>query len=134
MACLDLLRAAATPERPARVINVGSVDGMHNPIWESYAYSASKAGVHRLTKHVAKTLAPQHITVNALAPGLFPSRMTKFVFTDDEAVEAVEAGVPLGRIGRQDDAAGAAIFLASPAASWITGVVLPVDGGLVMLM
>lgn len=134
VACLDLLRASATTDHPARVINLGSVDGLHNPIWESYAYSASKAGVHRLTKHVAQRLAPEHITVNAIAPGLFPSRMTKFVFDDEQGVDALREHVPLGRFGRPGDAAGAAIFLASPAASWITGIVLPIDGGHVMLM
>jgi NAD(P)-dependent dehydrogenase (short-subunit alcohol dehydrogenase family) len=134
VACLSLLRAAVTEDRPARVINLGSVDGMHNPIWESYAYSASKAGVHRLTKHLAKRLAPENITVNAIAPGLFPSRMTRFVFDDPQGTQALEAEIPLGRFGGRDDAAGVAIFLASRAASWITGVVLPVDGGLVMLL
>lgn len=134
VACLDLLRCSARPDDPARVLNVGSVDGLHNPIWESYAYSASKAGIHRLTKHLAQRLAREHVTVNALAPGLFPSRMTKFVFEDEGETEALRKTIPLGRVGSPDDAAGAAIFLASPAASWITGIVLPVDGGQVMLM
>lgn len=131
VACLDLLRAAATPQRPARVINIGSVDGMHVPIWESYAYSASKAAVHQLTRHVAKRLAVEHITVNAIAPGFVPTKMTQFAFMESSE-ELVEA-TPLGRTGLPDDMAGAAIFLASPAASWITGAVLPVDGGYVTL-
>jgi NAD(P)-dependent dehydrogenase (short-subunit alcohol dehydrogenase family) len=132
VACLPLLRASATAERPSRVINIGSVDGMHVPMWESYAYSSSKAAVHQLTRHVAKRLAAERITVNAIAPGIFPSRMMQFAFdnAEDELVEAT----PLGRTGQPDDAAGAAIFLASPAASWITGAVLPVDGGLVTLL
>ena len=131
VACLPLLREAADPGYPARVINIGSVDGMHVPMWESYAYSASKAGVHHLTRHVAKRLAPEHITVNAIAPGIFPSRMTRFAFEEGE--EELIAATPLGRTGEPDDAAGAAIFLASRAASWITGAVLPVDGGYVTL-
>jgi len=131
VACLPLLRAAATPEHPGRVINIGSVDGMHVPMWESYAYAASKAGIHHLTRHVAKRLADEHITVNAIAPGIFPSRMTRFAFEKGE--EELIAVTPLGRTGEPDDAAGAAIFLASRASSWITGVVLPVDGGYVTL-
>ncbi|MGW4340148.1 SDR family oxidoreductase [Rhodococcus koreensis] len=129
--CLDLLRVAATPENPARVINVGSVDGMHVPIWESYAYSASKAAVHQLTRHIASRLASEHITVNAIAPGFVKSRMMGFAF-DESGDELVEA-TPLGRTGAASDMAGAAIFLASRASSWITGVVLPVDGGYVTL-
>lgn len=131
VACLGLLRAAARPEAPARVINIGSVDGMHVPRWESYAYSASKAGIHQLTRHVAKRLAPEHITVNAIAPGVFPSRMTRFAF-ESEAEELV-AATPLGRTGEPEDAAGAAIYLASRAGAWVTGAVLPVDGGYVTL-
>lgn len=131
VACLDLLRAAATPDHPARVVNIGSVDGIRVPIWESYAYSASKAAVHQLTRVVGARLAREHITVNAIAPGIFPSRMTAFAVESDE--EGLVESVPLGRLGRPDDAAGAAVFLASRAASWITGVVLPVDGGMVTL-
>lgn len=127
VACLDLLRAAATPARPARVINVGSVDGMSVPRWESYAYSSSKAAVHHLTRHLAQRLAPEHITVNAIAYGVFPSRMTRFAF-EAEGDELVDA-IPLGRAGGPDDAAGVALFLAAAAGSWVTGAVIPVDGG-----
>ncbi len=128
---LPQLRAAASAERPARVIAVGSVDGLRAPLLESYAYSASKAAVHMLVRHLAKRLAPEHITVNAIAPGPFPSKMMAFALEDPEARAVVEERVPLGRIGRPDDAAGAALFLASPAASYITGAVLPLDGGIV---
>ena len=131
VACLDLLRAAASPDDPARVINIGSVDGIRVPVWESYAYSASKAAVHQLTRVVGRRLAAEHITVNAIAPGLFPSKMTSGVLAEDE--EGLVASVPLGRLGEPDDAAGAAIFLASPAARWVTGAVLPVDGGMATL-
>ncbi|WP_067650809.1 glucose 1-dehydrogenase [Nocardia harenae] len=131
VACLELLQRSATAAAPARVINIGSVDGMHVPMWESYAYSASKAAVHQLTRHLASTLAPEHITVNAIAPGFVKSRMTSFAFEDPAASPA--ASTPLGRTGGPDDMAGAAIFLASAAAAWITGVVLPVDGGYVTL-
>lgn len=132
VACLPMLRAAATEPRPSRVINVGSVDGMHVPVWESYAYSASKAGLHQLTRHVAKRLAGEHITVNAIAPGLVETKLTRSVLESDSG--ALVNAVPLGRTGLPDDMAGAAIFLASPAASWITGAVLPVDGGFVTLL
>jgi NAD(P)-dependent dehydrogenase (short-subunit alcohol dehydrogenase family) len=123
---LPLLRAAGTAEAPARVINIGSVDGIHVPAMETYSYSASKAAVHQLTRHLAKHLAPT-ITVNAIAPGPFQSRMMKA--TIEAAGDALPRMLPLKRIGRDEDMAGAAIFLASEAASYITGVVLPVAGG-----
>jgi NAD(P)-dependent dehydrogenase (short-subunit alcohol dehydrogenase family) len=125
-----LLEADATSDSPSRVINIGSIDGLHVPTLETYAYSASKAAVHQLTRHLAKVLAPK-VTVNAIAPGPFESKMmraTLEAFGDSIAQEA-----PMKRIGRPSDMAGAAIFLASPAASYITGVVLPVDGGIATL-
>lgn len=131
VACLELLRGSASPEEPARVINLGSVDGMHVPMWESYAYSASKAGIHQLTRHLAGRLAPEHITVNAIAPGFVESRMMGFAFA--QASDDLDRATPLGRTGRPSDMAGAAIFLASRASAWMTGVVLPVDGGYVTL-
>jgi NAD(P)-dependent dehydrogenase (short-subunit alcohol dehydrogenase family) len=126
---LPLLRAAATEADPARVINVGSIEGLVVPEWENYAYPASKAGVHMLTRQLSHRLAGDSITVNAVAPGLFPSRMTAFVSTDPEATAAVAQRVPLRRWGRPEDAAGATIFLASAAGSYLTGAVIPVDGG-----
>ncbi|MFC5748465.1 SDR family oxidoreductase [Actinomadura rugatobispora] len=128
VACLPALRRAVRRRGRASVINIGSVDGLLVPRWESYAYSSSKAAMHHLTRHLAKRLAPEQITVNAVAPGVFPSRMTGRAFTDGESAEIVGA-TPLGRLGEADDIAGAALYLASPAAGWVTGVVLPVDGG-----
>jgi NAD(P)-dependent dehydrogenase (short-subunit alcohol dehydrogenase family) len=127
---LPLLNAAGTAEDPARVINVGSIDGLRVPTLETYSYSASKAAVHQLTRHLAKRLAPA-ITVNAIAPGPFPSKMMRS--TLEAFGDQIAAAAPMKRIGRSSDMAGAAIFLASPAASYLTGVVLPVDGGIATL-
>lgn len=125
---LPALRKGASPDDPARVINIGSVDGIRVPEMESYAYSASKAAVHMLTRHLAKRLATDHITVNAIAPGPFKSKMMAFIL--DEHEDAVAAQVPLGRIGRPEDMAGTALFLASQAGAYLTGTVIPVDGGI----
>ena len=125
---LPQLRAAATAVDPARVINIGSIDGLHVPGLETYAYSSSKAGVHHLTRTMARRLAGDNITINAIAPGPFESKMmaeTLKTFGD-----AIKAACPRGRIGEPEDMAGTAIFLASRAAAYITGAVLPVDGGL----
>jgi len=124
---LPLLEAAATDDDPARVVNIGSIDGLHVPILETYSYSASKAAVHQLTRHLARKLAPR-ITVNAIAPGPFPSKM--MAATLDAFGTQIAASAPMKRIGRPDDMAGAAIYLASRAGAYLTGVILPVDGGI----
>ncbi|HAM02286.1 MAG TPA: 3-oxoacyl-ACP reductase [Acidimicrobiaceae bacterium] len=124
---VPLLEEAATDDDPARVINVGSIDGIHVPVLETYSYSASKAAVHQLTRHLARRLAPR-ITVNAIAPGPFESKM--MAATLDSFGEQIAASAPMKRIGRPDDMAGIAIFLASPASSYMTGAVVPVDGGI----
>ncbi|MGH9084937.1 MAG: SDR family oxidoreductase [Acidimicrobiales bacterium] len=124
---LPLLQAAGTAESPARIINIGSVDGIQVPGFETYAYSSSKAAVHQLTRHLAKHLAPS-VTVNAIAPGPFQSRMMRA--TLEAAGDQMAKMMPLKRIGRDEDMAGAAIFLASPASSFMTGTIIPVDGGI----
>ena len=129
-ALLPELRVAASVADPARVINVGSIDGLRAPMFENYSYGASKAAVHMLTRHLAKRLASDHITVNAIAPGPFESKMTAFMFETADAREAVANMVPLGRIGSSDDAAGLVRFLASRAGSYLTGTVIPLDGGI----
>jgi NAD(P)-dependent dehydrogenase (short-subunit alcohol dehydrogenase family) len=128
-ALLPALRAAAGADDPARVINIGSIDGLRVPLVENYSYSASKAAVHMLTRHLARRLAGEHITVNAIAPGPFDSKMMAFMLDTPEKRAAVERMVPLGRIGRADDAAGLTLFLASRAGSYLTGAVIPLDGG-----
>jgi NAD(P)-dependent dehydrogenase (short-subunit alcohol dehydrogenase family) len=124
---VPLLEKAGTHQEPARVINIGSIDGIGVPALETYSYSASKAAVHQLTRHMAKRLAPA-ITVNAIAPGPFESKM--MAATLEAFGEQIAAGAPLKRIGRPDDMAGTAIFLASRAGAYLTGAVIPVDGGI----
>lgn len=127
-AFLPLLEAAGTHDDPARVINIGSIDGLRVPALPTYSYSASKAGVHHMTKVLARELGPRHITVNAIAPGPFESKM--MAATLRSFGDAIAASAPLRRIGRPDDMAGAAVFLSSRAGSYVTGAVLPVDGGI----
>ncbi len=127
---LPALRAAASAEDPARVINIGSIDGIRVPLAENYSYSASKAAVHMLTRHLARRLAAEQITVNAIAPGPFESKMMAFALDSPESGAEVAGAVPLGRIGRPDDAAGITVFLASRAGSYLTGAIIPLDGGI----
>ncbi|GAA4557257.1 SDR family oxidoreductase [Pseudonocardia xishanensis] len=129
-ALLPALRRAASAEHPARVVNVGSVDGLRVPVFENYSYSASKAAVHMMTRHLAAVLAPDRVLVNAVAPGAFPSDMTAAALASDSGRALIEQAVPLRRLGRADDIVGAIRYLASPAGSYLTGVVLPVDGGI----
>ena len=127
-ALLPQLEKAADASDPARVINIGSIDGLHVPGLETYAYSTSKAAVHHLTRVLARRLAAQGITVNAVAPGPFQSKMMRV--TLDRFRDAIVASCPLGRIGEPADMAGVAIYLASRASSYVTGAVIPVDGGI----
>jgi len=124
---LPQLEAASRPGDPARVINVGSIDGLSVPLLDTYAYSASKAAVHHLTRVLARKLAPQ-ITVNAIAPGPFESKM--MAVTLKNFGDAIVKSCPLGRIGEPSDMAGIAIYLASKAGAYVTGAVIPVDGGI----
>lgn len=127
---LPLLRAAAHSDDPARVVNIASVAGIQPPTLETYSYSASKAGIIMLTRHLGQRLAPESITVNAIAPGPFYSKMMAFMLDDPEARAEVAASVPLGRVGEPDDVAGAAVYLTSKAGAFLTGAVLPVGGGM----
>lgn len=127
---LPMLRRTAQPGDPGRVVNVGSVMG-EAPMGDgAYSYAASKAAVHHLTQILAKELAGDHITVNALAPGPFVSNMTAFATADEDRREKVGRGVPLGRVGRPEDIAACLQFLCGPGGSYVTGAVLPVSGGI----
>ena len=125
---LPLLERAARPGDPARVINIGSIDGIKVPFVENYAYGPSKAAVHHLTRVLAVKLGARGISVNAIAPGPFPSQMTRWLL--EQHRKEFEAACPLGRIGEPADMAGAAIYLASRAGAYVNGVVIPVDGGI----
>lgn len=127
---LPCLQRAASVAAPARVINISSIDGLRPPDRETYSYSAAKAGLNMLTRHLAKRLAPDHIAVNAIAPGLFETNMTHFIFDPSHPAHEPPPAITLGkRAGHPEDIAGAAIYLASRASAHLTGVVLPVSGG-----
>ena len=127
---LPMLIASSNADDPARVVNVGSVMG-DAPLGDgAYSYAASKAAVHQITRIMAKELASHHVTVNALAPGPFVSRMTAFATADEETRSKVGDDVPLGRVGREEDIAGCMQFLCGRGGSYITGAILPVSGGI----
>ena len=127
-ALLPLLTRRATAADPSRVIVIGSTSGMVLSGLPDVAYQASKAAVHHLTRHHAGELARRHVLVNAIAPGLFPTQMSSFLDLPGLR-EPVLGTIPLGRAGRPEEIAGAAVFLASRAGSYVTGEVLVVDGG-----
>lgn len=126
-ALLPRLEAAGTADDPARVINIGSIDGLAVPKLETYSYPASKAAVHHLTRVLAHRLGPRHITVNAVAPGPFDTKMMTYTLTHHR--DEIERALPSGRLGTAEDIAGAVIYLASRAGAFVTGAVIPVDGG-----
>jgi NAD(P)-dependent dehydrogenase (short-subunit alcohol dehydrogenase family) len=127
---LPLLRAAASANDPARVVNLGSVMGTQPISKGAYSYSASKAAVHHITRILANELASEHITVNAFAPGPFDSRMMAFATRDAEKRARMERGIPIGRIGRAEDIAAALLFLCGRGGAYTTGAIIPIDGGL----
>lgn len=123
-----LLRSGASAERPAKVINIASVDGLRLNPWETYPYQASKAGLVHLTRRMAARLVAENIVVSAIAPGAFPSEMNKAA---RDAADLVAQAIPARRIGTVEDMAAAAVFLASRAGDYVVGSTLPVDGGVV---
>lgn len=128
-ALLPLLEKAATPEDPARIINVGSIDGINVNKLGTYSYGPGKAAIHHLTRTFASHLAERNITANAIAPGPFPSKMTAGIAK--VMGEEIRQQVPLKRWGEPEDMAGTAIYLASRAGAYVSGAVIPVDGGIV---
>lgn len=127
---IPILELAATQADPARIINIGSMDGIQVPIVQrvpTFAYSASKAALHHLTRTLAVELAPKHITVNAVAPGFFASKMTDYVF--EHYLKDIEDDCPLNRVGQPEEMVGIVTYLASLAGAYTNGTVIPVDGG-----
>ncbi|MEO0399587.1 MAG: SDR family oxidoreductase [Pseudomonadota bacterium] len=124
------LKAAASPEQPAKVVMIASIDGMRINAWETYSYQASKAALIHLTRRMAARLIKDQIFVSGIAPGAFASNMNKAARDYADAVAQV---VPAGRVGRPEDMAGAAIFLASKAGDYVAGDTIVVDGGVANL-
>ena len=124
-----MLFRAATEARPANVINIGSVMGTITQADRSYSYSASKAAVHHLTRILAAEFAGRHVTVNAIAPGPFKSKMTAFSLDKAEGLAAAMESVPMKRVGRPEDIAGTVLYLAGLGGAYTTGAIIPVDGG-----
>lgn len=122
-----LLEAAAKEGDPARIINIGSVDGIRVPSLETFSYSASKAGLHQLSRVLANHLGKRNITSNVLACGPFESKMMKETLKNFG--EEIKAGIPLNRIGSPEDVAGACLFLSSRAGSYVNGATIALDGG-----
>ncbi len=124
------LSASGSAQDPSRIINIGSVMGMEPHGFPAYSYSASKAAIHHMTRYLSNELAPRNITVNAIAPGPFPSGMTAFFAEDEKLTTAVTRGVPLGRMGRPDDFAGLILCLCGLSGAYMTGAIIPLDGGM----
>ncbi len=124
----SLLKAAGTPERPAKVLMIASIDGFKTNPWPTYPYQASKAGLIHLTRRMAAELIRDNIVVNGIGPGAFPSAMNKAARDNGDMVKR---GVPSGRVGVTEDMAAGAIYLLSRAGDYVVGTTIPIDGGVV---
>ncbi|MDH4559741.1 MULTISPECIES: SDR family oxidoreductase [unclassified Pseudomonas] len=132
-ALCPLLEKAGTADDPARIINIGSVGGiLGKSFGGAYAYGCSKAAIHQLSRTLASDLRSRNINVNAIAPGFFPSDLTAGVIADAEVERAVLDGIPAHRFGSATDIGGTAIYLISRASAYLTGTVIPLDGGLIV--
>lgn len=127
---LPQLRQAAGQDNPARVINIGSLAGKKVQRLSAYSYAASKAAIHHLSREMAADLAGDNITVNAIVPGYFPTKMTAHIRAEEEKTRELVGRIPMARLGSPEDIVGTCIFLSSRAGAYLTGVELPVDGGL----
>jgi len=127
---LPLLEAAGTPDDPARILNIGSIAGNSVLRLSAYSYTASKAAIHHLTRELAADLARRNIAANVIVPGWFPTDMTAHIRSNPDQARATLNEIPLGRFGKARDIGGVVVFLASPAAAYITGAEIPVDGGM----
>lgn len=125
------LAAAGKPDDPARVINIGSVAGMKTERLKAYSYAASKAAVHMMTRDLAGDLADRNITVNAVIPGFFPTKMTAHMRSEDQVDPALLAHIPMRRLGTPGDIAAVIVFLCGKGGGYVTGAQIPVDGGVV---
>jgi NAD(P)-dependent dehydrogenase (short-subunit alcohol dehydrogenase family) len=128
---LPELTAVGTPDDPARIINIGSVAGIRTERLQAYSYAASKAAIHMLTRDLAGDLAERNITVNAVVPGFFPTKMTAHMRHDEEVDPKLLGHIPLRRLGRPQDIAAVILFLCGKGGGYVTGAQIPVDGGLV---
>ncbi len=126
---LPLLRKAGCAANPARVINIGSAAGISSFGEQAYAYGPSKAALHQLSRLLARELVSQHININVIAPGRFPSKMTQHIGNDEQALAEDTALIPMKRWGREEEMAALAISLASTAGAYMTGNIIPLDGG-----
>lgn len=127
-ACFPLLKTATSADYPSRVINIGSIAGLRTQLIPTYAYDISKAAVHHLTGKFAAAFSGENILCNAIAPGVIPSKMSEGIFTYSSKSD-VESNVPLGRLGNEEDIMAVTLYLCGKGGNWVTGAVIPVDGG-----
>eukprot|EP00160_Parvularia_atlantis_P000171 Unigene10139_Nuclearia_a/m.30965 Unigene10139_Nuclearia_a/g.30965 ORF Unigene10139_Nuclearia_a/g.30965 Unigene10139_Nuclearia_a/m.30965 type:complete len:150 (+) Unigene10139_Nuclearia_a:459-908(+) len=129
-AFVPMLEAAAKPDDPARVINVSSIAGLAVSRFDNaYAYSSTKAAVVNLTRQLAAKLTERGIAVNAICPGVFPSKMSRYYTDDETRREVAMSMIPMGRFGNETDMGGLGVFLSSKASGYLSGAIIPYDGG-----